>query len=68
MKFTDDFGNTVNEEQLDAMALAIENEDFSDFMSEGNVVYGMVEPNKSERSTVCVQFPSPMKTRLNEIA
>ena len=68
MKYTDDFGNEVTGEQLDAMAHAIEQGDFSDFVPESDIVYGMIEPNKVEKSTVCVQFPTPMKTQLTEIA
>ena len=68
MKYTDDYGNVVTGEQLDDMALAIERGDFSDFVGESDVVYGMIEPNKVEKSTVCVQFPVAMKTQLMQIA
>ena len=68
MKYTDDYGNVVTGEQLDDMALAIERGDFSDFVGEADVIYGMIEPNKVEKSTVCVQFPVAMKTQLTQIA
>ena len=68
MDYTNELGQTVTDEQLDKMLAEIESGDFSNFVPASDLVYGMVEPNKVEKSTVCVQFPTPMKTQLTEIA
>ncbi len=68
MKYRNELGQTITDEQLDKMIEDVENGDFSNFEPASELVYGTIEPRKIERSTVCVQFPVPMKTRLNEIA
>ena len=68
MEYRNELGQIITDEQLDKMIGEIESEDFSNFEPVGNVVYGAIEPRKIERSTVCVQFPVPMKAQLNQIA
>ena len=68
MEYRNELGQTITDEQLDKMLEEIESGDFSNFEPVGNVVYGAIEPRKIERSTVCVQFPVPMKNQLSQIA
>ncbi len=68
MEYRNELGQTITDEQLDAMLDEIERGDFSNFEAASEPTYGTIEPRKIERSTVCVQFPIPMKTRLSEIA
>ena len=68
MEYRNELGQTITDEQLDKMIEEIESGDFSNFEPVGDVIYGAVVPRKTERSTVCVQFPVPMKTRLSQIA
>ena len=68
MEYKNELGQTITDEQLDEMLEEIERGDFSNFEPASELVYGMIEPNKVEKSTVCVQFPVAMKTQLMQIA
>ena len=68
MNYRDENGKVVSDEQLDKMLEDVEKGDFSNFEPASELVYGMIEPKKVERSAVCVQFPVPMKERLTQIA
>ena len=68
MSYIDDFENIVTEDQLEQMADALENEDFSAFEPASDVVYGMMKPNKAQKRTICVQIPLTVKDQLDAIA
>lgn len=58
--YVDDLGNTYTDEDLDAMALELENEDYSNFEPISDVSYGST-PVEIKKSIVSFQIPTEMK-------
>ena len=64
MEYIDDLGNSYTDEDLDALANEIENEEFSNFVPASDVVYGAMKPADVAKSVVSFQIAEPIKERI----
>ena len=61
MKFTDEFGREITEEQLEAWEEEISNGDFSNWRQVGKVHYGPLHPVNEKKEYISIQVPVALK-------